>query len=70
VGLKRAGYERHGLPELWLVDTVARTVLVYRRSTTGAAAFDVALELTEDEHLTSPLLPGFSLDVGAIFSSR
>ena len=32
VGAKKDGYERHGLPELWLVDTEARSVLVYRRA--------------------------------------
>ncbi len=32
VGAKKDGYERRGLPELWLVDTEARSVLVYRRS--------------------------------------
>lgn len=63
VGVKKAGYERHGVQELWLVDTVARTVLVYRRSSTGCAAFDVALELAEDERLTCPLLPEFALAV-------
>jgi Uma2 family endonuclease len=42
LGVKQTGYERHGLRELWLVDTVARTVLVYRRSTAGTSEFDVA----------------------------
>ena len=32
LGAKKPGYERLGLPELWLVDTSRRTVLVYRRS--------------------------------------
>ncbi len=67
LGVKKTGYERHGLRELWLVDTLARTVLVYRRSTAGAAEFDVALEVSEDEQLTSPLLPGFELAVADIF---
>ena len=32
LGKKKATYERSGLPELWLVDTASRTILVYRRS--------------------------------------
>ncbi len=67
VGAKRAGYERGGLPELWLVDDVAATVLVYRRSTPAASSFDVALELSRGETLTSPLLPGFALALDELF---
>ena len=67
LGVKKAGYERDGLRELWLVDTVARTVLVYRRSTAGTSEFDIALELSEEERLTSPLLSGFELAVADIF---
>jgi len=67
LGAKRDRYERDGLPELWLVDTVAQTVRVLRRSSPGAAAFDVTLELTDGDQLTSPLLPGFSLAVAEVF---
>jgi Uma2 family endonuclease len=67
VGVKKAAYERAGLPELWLVDTEAETVLVYRRSSPGAPSFDVALELGAGEALASPLLPGFSVAVAEIF---
>jgi Uma2 family endonuclease len=67
VGQKKAGYERHGLPELWLVDTPAEQVLVFRRSRVGAKAFDVALELGRGDVLGSPLLPGFELALGALF---
>jgi Uma2 family endonuclease len=70
VGAKRSGYERHGLPELWLVDTLARTVLVYRRSAATAPRFDVALELAKGDALGSPLLPGFSIGVRDVFSVR
>lgn len=68
IGAKKAAYERAGLPELWLVDTAADEVLVFRRSRPDAPAFDVALELTRDDALSSPLLAGFSLPVGTIFS--
>ena len=67
IGAKKSGYERRGLPELWLVDTAADEILVFRRSTPAASAFDVALELTRDETLTSPLLPGFALSLAAVF---
>jgi Uma2 family endonuclease len=67
VGAKKARYESRGLPELWLADTLSRTVLVYRRSRPSAPAYDVALELTVDEELSSPLLPGFSLAVAEVF---
>ncbi len=67
VGAKKSGYERRGLPELWLIDTVARSLLVFRRSRVGAEQFDVALEIGEDACVETPLLAGFSLRVGDLF---
>ena len=67
VGVKKRTYERLGLAELWLVDTASDTVLVYRRSSAEAAEFDVELELEVGESLTTPLLPGFSVDLAALF---
>ena len=68
IGAKKANYERYGLAELWLVDTAADVVLVFRRSEPDAPSFDVSLELMTEETLTSPLLPGFSLPVSEIFA--
>ncbi len=69
-GVKKAVYERHGLGELWLVDTDAEVVLVFRRSSPDAPVFDVAVELSAAgaDTLTSPLLPDFALDLGALFA--
>lgn len=69
IGAKKAAYERHGLPELWLVDTTAEEVLVFRRSGPSAKAFDVALELARREALESPLLPGFALQLDELFET-
>lgn len=66
--VKQPVYEREGVPELWLVDTTAEVVLVFRRSTRGAARFDVTLELGVAERLESPLLPGFSLPIAELFA--
>jgi Uma2 family endonuclease len=68
LGKKKAAYERAGLSELWLVDTAARTVLVYRRSGKDGSGFDIELELSEGDELTSPQLPGFALPVERVFS--
>jgi len=68
IGQKKSGYERYGLPELWLLDTAAEVVLVFRRSAPGAPSFDVALELGAGETLTSPLLAGFALPLTPLFA--
>ena len=68
VGAKKAGYERAGLQELWLVDTPAREVLVFRRSKPEAPAFDVSLELASGDVLGSPLLEGFELPIDRLFA--
>jgi Uma2 family endonuclease len=67
IGAKKDAYERAGLKELWLVDTKSETVLVFRRSSPDAPVFDVALELSGADELTSPLLPGFSLRAERLF---
>ncbi len=67
VGHKRAIYEKAGVPELWLVDTSATSVLVYRRSRPDAPGFDVSAEVAEGA-LTSPALPGFTLPVEEVFA--
>lgn len=69
IGVKRTVYEGSGVPELWLVDTKARSVLVYRRPAPDAS-YDEALELTADDNLTSPQLAGFSLRVSSLFDRR
>jgi Uma2 family endonuclease len=66
IGAKKRVYERGGLPELWLVDDVAATVFVFRRSRIGAQ-FDVALELTGGDRLGSPQLLGFDLPLERLF---
>jgi len=65
VGRKKSGYEAFGARELWLVDY--STVLVFRRSDPRQPEFDVALELTPEDTLTSPLLPGFELLLAELY---
>lgn len=67
IGTKKRTYERHGVSELWLVDTLAEQVLVFRRSTAGVEHFDMALELGRDAVLGSPLLRGFRLALDELF---
>lgn len=67
VGAKKSVYERRGLPELWLVDTLAEQVLAFRRSAPKADRFDASLELDRGEALESPLLPGFALLLDELF---
>ena len=66
IGAKKAAYERNGLPELWLVDTRASELFVFRRSAPACPSYDVALELGPQDTLGSPLLPGFALVVGVL----
>ena len=68
IGAKMRVYEGGRLPELWLVDHVSASVLVYRRSEPGSPTFDVALELGVADSLASPQLPGFELALSDLFA--
>ncbi len=68
IGAKKAAYERGGLPELWLVDWVASEIFAFRRSGPRAPTFDLALELTVEDELSSPQLPGFALALAELFA--
>lgn len=67
VGPKLRRYEDSGTVELWLVDTPSTTVLVFRRDDSGPGFAD-AVEFGAGERLTSPRLPGFTVEVDALFA--
>ena len=64
---KRKLYERAGVKEYWIVDPEIETVKVHRL--TGGALARIAESSREGgDRLGSPLLPGFSLELGRLFS--
>jgi Uma2 family endonuclease len=63
---KRDLYQRHGVVEYWIVDRWQRGVEVYRLAE-GPTVGPVAV-VGEGDDLTSPLLPGFSVAVAALFA--
>jgi Uma2 family endonuclease len=65
--LKRGLYERAGVAEYWVVDPVAETVKVYRRAGADFARVEL-LSASEDDRLSSPLLPGLEIPLAAIFA--
>ena len=54
-GRKKDGYRSRGVAELWLVDTKADRVLVFRDGE--------ELVVGRGEQLTTPLMPGLAIDV-------
>jgi Uma2 family endonuclease len=64
---KRRLYEQFGVDEYWIADPETETLKLYRRN---GDAFDRAIEINTDTGgtITSPLLPGFALDVRAVFA--
>jgi Uma2 family endonuclease len=63
-GPKLKAYSRYGVPEYWIVDPVARAVELYRLTPTG---YQLNRSFSEEESLSSPLLPGFELQVASLF---
>jgi Uma2 family endonuclease len=63
VGRKLQGYRDAGTRELWLVDTPASTVLIYR-----SVSFGESTEVGSGEQLSSPLLPGFALPIDELLA--
>jgi Uma2 family endonuclease len=66
--VKRSLYERSGVREYWVVDPERDTVTVHRRS--GDGTLMAAPELTRGggDVLTSPLLPGWSVQLETLFA--
>jgi Uma2 family endonuclease len=66
--IKRKLYERYGVDEYWIADPVIDVVKIYRRS---GASFVRAAEISTESggEITSPILPGFALDVSLVFEA-
>ena len=60
---KRADYARVGVGELWLIDPDGPAAIVLRLE---GAEYVVACDLAAGAELTSPLLPGLAIRVGAL----
>ena len=61
---KRTLYERHGVKEYWMVDPSARNITVLLP---GESGYEPTGIYGEGQTLTSPALPGFSLNLDDIF---
>ncbi|HEY9650783.1 MAG TPA: Uma2 family endonuclease [Coleofasciculaceae cyanobacterium] len=57
-------YSVQGVSEYWIIDREQQLIEVYRREN---GVLKKAMTLFKTDRLTSPLLPGFSCEVGAIF---
>ena len=64
---KRHLYERHGVPEYWIVDPVTESVEVFRVGNKGRYRREAELSNETDDSLESPLFPGFSLPLADLF---
>jgi Uma2 family endonuclease len=62
---KRGDYQALGIPEFWIIDPDTEVMLIARRSARTRGYVDVVLESTDA--ITSPLLPGFELEVSELF---
>ena len=64
---KRRLFERTGVREYWLVDPELDTVQVFRPSPDGKLMRVVELSAEDGDMLTTPLLPGCSIDLRELF---
>ena len=60
-------FERVGVRECWLVDPELDIVKVYRRSADGTLPRIAELSADAGDTLTTPLVPGLSIALGALF---
>jgi len=63
---KRDLYTREGVREYWIIDPDANTITVFRRTPEGEFPVVATLHATADS-LTTPMLPGFALDLTHYF---
>ncbi len=61
---KRQLYGKYDIEEYWIIDIENRVVFVYRNE--NQSLQEIA-KLENDDEITSPLLPGFQLNVSEVF---
>lgn len=64
---KRDRYRATGVAEYWLVDVDLETIKVYRWAGEKGYAEPKVYELERGDLLTTPLMPGLELSLGAVF---
>ena len=67
-GIKRQLFDQKGVREYWLVDPKNCRVSIRRRSADGSFPIVSTLSAAADEHIETPLLPGFALSVSELFA--
>ena len=65
--IKRQLFDREGVREYWIVDPDRNSVAVYRRGADGSFPLAITLEAKNAERLTTPLLPGWELQLERLF---
>jgi Uma2 family endonuclease len=58
-------YSRYGVQEYWIVNWQLQTIEIYRRTD---AQLQLVATLLAGDNLTSPLLPGFKVEIDRVFS--
>jgi Uma2 family endonuclease len=66
--IKRQLFDRGGVREYWIVDPDQNVVRVFRRQSDGS--FPSVGDLSGNEALTTPLLPGLQIRLNELFASR
>jgi len=69
LGIKRDLYERGGVREYWIVDPVHDSLRVLSRSHAGKLTGDAELSAKRGSTLTTPLVPGFGLQLADLFKT-
>jgi len=67
-GIKKRLFDQKGVREYWLVDPKNCRLTVCRRSGDGSFPIVTTLSAAADEHLDTPLLPGFELSMSELFA--
>lgn len=65
--IKRQLFDREGVREYWIVDPDRNTVTVHRRAADGSFPLAATLSAKAAETLTTPLLPGWELQLERLF---
>ena len=65
--IKRTLYDRVGVREYWLVDPEMNAISIYRRQTDGSLPVIASLFAAGHDTLSTPLLPGWSVELPRLF---